>query len=93
MSEIAEVSKLGDQRNTLVALRDRLAEAVDDSIGELAWMLPQVSAQLRQTMTEIAEIDAVLAKRAGGQGAQPGNEFSERRAGRKAAATTTSAAS
>lgn len=76
---------------TLEAVRNVLAQAVDNCNGELAWMLPQVTAQLRGTLQEIADIETIAAKRAGG--AIPGNEFSTRRANRKSAAQAVAAAS
>lgn len=79
------------QLATLQAVRNTLAQAVDSCHGELAWMLPQVTAQLRGTLAEIAEIEAIAIKRAGG--AVPGNEFSTRRANRKSTAQAIATAS
>ena len=52
---ILEAAQSGDRHATLVALRDKLASELDDTESQVH---AQLSAQLRGTLAEIAEIDA-----------------------------------
>ena len=55
MGLILPVAQTGDRRKTLEALRDKLASELDDTDKQVH---AQLSAQLRGTLAEIAEIDA-----------------------------------
>jgi hypothetical protein len=52
---VAAEARSGDQRRALVAMRDKLATAMDEASTE---MLPQVSGRLQAVLVAIAELDA-----------------------------------
>lgn len=76
MAEFADVISEGDRRRSLEALRDKLARAMDEASSGV---VPQVAAQLRATLKEIAELPD-------GKKVTTADELRDRRKARLAAA-------
>lgn len=83
---VAKAAATNDVKKALVALRDRLAVAIDDASEN---MLPQIAGQYRNVLSDIADLEA--AERGPARGVTPSHaKFGQRRQNRQSAAKVVS---